>query len=47
MPAARAAGFVCKRTGGEWDVCHWAEFHRAAMGQHLVEVAARLSWVVW
>ena len=31
MPSASADGFHAKRTGGEWEVCHLAEFHRAAI----------------
>ena len=36
-----------RRSGGEWDVCHCTKFYRAATEQGFVEVAARLSLVVW
>ena len=47
-----SAGGVSRRfcgesTGGEWSVCHGAKRHRAATGPSLMEVAARLSLVVW
>ena len=35
------------RTGGEWDVYQVTELYRAATGPSFVEVAARLSLVVW
>ena len=46
-----SAGGVSRRfcgesTGGECDVCHCTKHHRAATGQSLMEVAARLNLVV-
>ena len=54
MPAARAAGLSGERIGGEWDVCHCAELHRAAIGglwcYRTTAIAPRFTiraWLRW